>query len=90
MKQIPIVIGCALSNQTETIPSCGWTVSLLVPGKLVLETPTDPTGFELGKVTVFIDLHRENPAPGDKIDIAVKLATVGKPDGVIVQVTLES
>ena len=37
MKQVPIMIGRALRNQTETITSRGRTVRLLIPGKLVLE-----------------------------------------------------
>ena len=83
------MIGRTLRNQTETIPSSRRAVRLLVPGKLILETPTNPTGLELGKVTVFINLHSEDPTPGEKIDVTTQPATVSKPDGVIVQVTLE-
>ena len=50
---------------------------------------TNPTGFELGKVTVFINFHRKGPTPGEKLDIATELATVREPDSIIVQVTLE-
>ena len=62
----------------------------MIPGKLVLEPTTDPTGFELGKVTVFVNLHLQDPAPGQEINILTKLATVGEPDSIIVQVTLET
>ena len=78
-----------LRNQTETIPSRRGTVRLLIPGKLVLEPATNPTGFELGKVTVFVNFHRKDPTPGEKIDIATELATVREPDSIIVQVALE-
>ena len=92
MKKVPIVsivIGSTLSDQTETVPSSGRAVALLVPGKLVLKTATNPTRFELGKVTVFINLHSEDPATGEKINVATKLATVSKANSVIVQVRLE-
>ena len=89
MKQVPIVISSTLSNQTETVPSSGRAVSLLIPGKLVLETTTDPTRFELGKESVFVNLDSENPATSEEIDITTKLATVSKANSVIVQVRLE-
>ena len=61
---------------------------MLIPGKLVLKTTTDPTGLELGKVTDLVNLHSKDPTPGGKIDVAIKFA-VREPHGVIVQVTLE-
>ena len=83
------MVGRTLRNQTETIPSSRWAISLLVPGKLILETTADPTGLELGKVTVLINLHSKDPTTGEKINVTIQLTTVSKPDGVIVQVTLE-
>ena len=78
MKQVPIVISSTLRNQTETVPSRGRAVSLLVPGKLILKTTTNPTRFELGKNPFLSNLHSENPATGKKIDIATKLARSGR------------
>ena len=81
VKKVPIVIGSTLRNQTETVPSSGRAVGLLVPGELVLEAATNPARFELGKVTFLVNLHsetRENPATGEKSNIATKLATVSK------------
>ena len=66
MKQVPIVISSTLRNQTETVPSRGRAVSLLVPGKLILKTTTNLTRFELGKESVLVNLHSENPATGDR------------------------
>ena len=83
MKNVPIVIGRPLSNQKEPVPSRRRTVRLLVPGKLVLKTPTDSTGIELGKVIILVNLHSEDPTPGKKIDIATQLSAVREPDGVI-------
>ena len=83
------MVGRTLRNQTETVPSSRRAVRLLVPGKLILETPANPTGLELGKVTVLINLHSKDPTSGEKIDVTVQPTTVSKPDGVIVQVTLE-
>ena len=83
MKKVPKIVHRALRDQTETIPSRRWTVRLLVPGKLVLKTSTDPTGFELGKVTVLVNLHGKDPTSGEKINIASKLTAVCEPDGVI-------
>ena len=60
MKKVPIVISSTLRNQTETVPSSGRAAGLLIPGKLVLETTTNPTRFELGKESVFVNLHSEN------------------------------
>ena len=78
------MISSTLRNQTETVPSRGRAVSLLVPGKLILKTTTDPTRFELGKESVLVNLHSENPTTGKKIDIATKLAAVGEANSVIV------
>ena len=84
---VPIVVGSTLSNQAETVPSSGRAVGLLVPGKLVLETATNPARFELGKVTVLVNLDSENPATGQKINIATKLGgatnTTGPEDFVV-------
>ena len=89
MKKVPVVISSALCNQTETAPSSGRAVSLLVPGKLILETTTNPTRLELGKESVLVNFHSENPATGQKIDVATKLATVSKANSVIVQIRFE-
>ena len=89
MQKVLIVLGRTLSDQMETIPSRRRTVRLLVPGKLVLETPTDPTGLKLGKMIVFVNLHSKDPTSGAKYIMATKLAAVRQPDSVIVQVTLE-
>ena len=48
MKKVPKMVGRTLRNQTETVPSSRRAVRLLVPGKLILETTANPTGFELG------------------------------------------
>ena len=47
MKQIPIVVSSTLGNQPKSIASSSRTVGLLLPGMLVLETPTNPSRFEL-------------------------------------------
>ena len=67
MKKVPKMVGRTLRNQTETVPSSRRAVRLLVPGKLILETTA--TGFELGKVTVLINLHSKDPTSGEKIDV---------------------
>ena len=83
------MISSTLSDQTESVPSSGRAVSLLIPGELVLEPATNPTRLELGKETVLVNLHSKDPTTSEKINIATKLAAVSKANSVIVQVRLE-
>ena len=78
MKKVPKMVGRTLRNQTETIPSSRRAISLLVPGKLILETTANPTGLELGKVTVLINLHSKDPTSGEKIDVTIQPTTVSR------------
>ena len=61
MKQIPIVVSSTLGNQPKSIASSSRTVGLLLPGMLVLETPTNPSRFELRKETIFVNFDGQKP-----------------------------
>ena len=56
---------------------------------LVLESSTDPSGFELRKESVFVNLDGQNPTTSKEIDVPRQLALVCQMQGTVIQVALE-
>ena len=85
MEQIPIIVSSTLGNQPKSIASSSRTVSLLLPGMLVLEPTTDPSRLELRKEPVFVNLDGQNPATSKEIDVPRQLAFVCQAQRTVIQ-----